>query len=200
MNLLKHLLTLLAVIWLTACASLTKQSTPQQYNLSIADPNRVQFEGKGAGAGIALMSSMGPMGVALGVAIDVGIGKDIENPMKEAGFDVHMAMETGLQQAYEEPVQWQWVEASAETQLRLKKYGFKILPGGDDLTAAYVELEWVEGEKVTTVVYPNDFIADGYTASGQPLTLLKERGEIGKELMEQAISLVIKRMVQKLSK
>lgn|GEM_PF-2853016 len=91
---MKHLshFCLLTFISLTlGCASVlpTPSKTPKV--TVVIDPNAsLTFEGKGAGAGIMLMSTMGPAGIAIGVAIDVGIGKDIAKAYTNAQgqFDV----------------------------------------------------------------------------------------------------------------
>ena len=49
--------------------------------------DRIRFYGKGASAGMMMSSSMGPMGIAIGVAIDEGIGKEIHEAFVEAGGD-----------------------------------------------------------------------------------------------------------------
>ncbi|SMF33870.1 hypothetical protein SAMN02745866_02141 [Alteromonadaceae bacterium Bs31] len=48
----------------------------------------MHFSGKGAGAGMMLSSSMGPMGIAIGVAIDEGIAKEIGEAAGKAEFDI----------------------------------------------------------------------------------------------------------------
>lgn len=48
----------------------------------------VNYTGKGAGASFALMGAMGPMGAAIGVAIDEGISKDICKNIEASGFDL----------------------------------------------------------------------------------------------------------------
>ena len=45
----------------------------------IENNKRLHFSGKGAGAGIMLSSAMGPVGMAIGFAIDEGIAKDIRH-------------------------------------------------------------------------------------------------------------------------
>lgn len=52
-------------------------NTPTQ-KVDVNLPNDIKYIGNGS-AGFALMSVMGPTGVAVGVAIDVGIANDIKN-------------------------------------------------------------------------------------------------------------------------
>jgi hypothetical protein len=63
------------------CSSLSL-FTQKPIEIIYTSPDRISFQGKGAGAGIALISSMGPVGIALGVAIHEGIAKDIRTTAK----------------------------------------------------------------------------------------------------------------------
>ena len=46
----------------------------------------IKYTGKSAVASFALMGVMGPMGAAIGVAIDEGISKDIRKNIEASGF------------------------------------------------------------------------------------------------------------------
>lgn len=75
-------ITTLLFFLLTACASNTHSS------INVALNSTPKFEGKAAGASAALMGVMGSMGAAVGVAIDVGIAKDInESAAQRFGDD-----------------------------------------------------------------------------------------------------------------
>ncbi len=75
MNQIK-ILACVSLAWLLmACAG----SPKTEMTLVIPDDNYISFTGKGAGAGMALMSTMGPVGVAIGLAIDEGIAKEIRS-------------------------------------------------------------------------------------------------------------------------
>ncbi|MBB1422062.1 hypothetical protein H5200_09045 [Pseudoalteromonas sp. SG43-7] len=71
MSFLKKII-ILSLLMLLGCQTLN--TIPIEVNIS----QEVTFSGKGAGAGIALMSAMGPSGLAIGLAIDVGIAKEIK--------------------------------------------------------------------------------------------------------------------------
>jgi hypothetical protein len=71
----------------------------EQIDIQFAQPKHIVFQGKGAGAGIALMSTMGPMGIALGVAIDEGIAKDIRTQAVEQQFDIDAMILAGFSAA-----------------------------------------------------------------------------------------------------
>jgi len=53
--------------------------------VSIENQDRIRFTGKGAGAGMMMSASMGAMGIAIGVAIDEGIAKEIHESFIASG-------------------------------------------------------------------------------------------------------------------
>lgn len=123
---------------LSACSSL-----PFSFNdpveITYSSPDRIGFQGKGAGAGIALMSSMGPVGIAIGVAIDEGIAKDIRANAATGGVD----FKTLFQQAIEQNEQFKYADS-----IEVKQYGFVIKNGSKDYVAAKIHLLVTQDKKV----------------------------------------------------
>jgi hypothetical protein len=145
---------------------------------------------------MALMSTMGPMGIALGVAIDEGIAKDLREAASKSGFEIKEV----VSQAVDQSSQGQWVaiygsEKSVELELRIKKYGFKTTGGADDATSAEVELELLSNDEVVaTVHYPNDFESNETLIESYPLGVLKTDGVKTKALLEKAFGEVLTRL------
>jgi hypothetical protein len=129
-NILVMTLAMAVGLMLSACSSF-----PFTFNspieITYSSPDRISFQGKGAGAGIALMSTMGPVGIALGVAIDEGIAKDIRENAESGGIDFKHIVELAVSQS-----------ASLQNAERIdvKKYGFVIKNGSKDYVAAEVDL------------------------------------------------------------
>ncbi len=71
-------------------------------DVSVTEPDRIRFQGKGAGAGMMLMSSMGSMGIAIGIAIDEGIGKDINKTADAAGFDIEQMLREEINEQFKQ--------------------------------------------------------------------------------------------------
>lgn len=166
-------------------------STPKPISLEFAEPNRIQFQGKGAGAGIALMSTMGPVGIALGVAIDEGIAKDIRKAISKEQADIQSQIKKQLSQQLENH-DYSVNDSNKETypKLIIKRYGFKITNGSTDATAA----EWVAElhtrlDKKHTVNYPRDFEKD--IVKTYVLADLKEDGELGVTLLNESLQQVM---------
>lgn len=73
-HVIKSALFLMPIFVLSNCA-LSPEEKPA-FDVVIAS-ERIHFTGKGVGAGMMLSSSLGPMGIAVGIAIDEGIAKEI---------------------------------------------------------------------------------------------------------------------------
>jgi hypothetical protein len=140
-NILVMAMTIVMALAISACSSL-----PFSFNNSIeitySSPDRISFQGKGAGAGIALMSTMGPVGIALGVAIDEGIAKDIRANAESGGIDFKRIFDLTVSQSD--------LLKNAE-RIEVKKYGFVIKNGSKDYVAAEVDLVITEGGEVHTL-------------------------------------------------
>ncbi|ACA85781.1 hypothetical protein [Shewanella woodyi] len=199
----------LCLFLLFGCAN--KSFERQDVSYSFSEPNRIQFQGKGAGAGIALMSTMGPVGIALGVAIDEGIAKDIRESAVASGFDMPSYVVKSVDkhsQSKLNPVviDLNYAGAGVSNELpsiEVKRYGFKTTGGADDATAAelIVIVKTGKGEQFE-YYYPNDFNA---TENGNksdevpsyPLAEIKTNGELSVLLMQQAVDIVIGKVVEK---
>ena len=85
-----------------------------------------------------LMSSMGPMGMAVGVAIDVGIGKDIHETAVAGGVDFVEILQSHLQQTLNSAPR----HGIISLDIKIEKYGFKTEPGENDPCVVDVELSY----------------------------------------------------------
>ncbi|MBW8184270.1 hypothetical protein [Shewanella nanhaiensis] len=201
----------LCLFLLFGCAS--KSFEQQDVSYSFSEPNRIQFQGKGAGAGIALMSTMGPVGIALGVAIDEGIAKDIRESAVASGFDMSLYVVKSVDkhsQSKLNPVvidlNYAGAGAGVSNELpsiEVKRYGFKTTGGGDDATVAelVVIVKTGKGEQFE-YHYPNDFnVTENGNKSDEvpsyPLAEIKTNGGLSVSLMQQAVDVVIGKVVEK---
>jgi len=102
-----------ALILLCSCSHF-----PLKSEVTVTQPEnaRMQFSGKGAGAGMMLMSSMGPMGVAIGVAIDEGIAKNIGETAEAGGVNVQKIVKLAFSGAAK--------QANQPLRIRVLEYGF----------------------------------------------------------------------------
>jgi hypothetical protein len=194
------------------CSNLVSVGNNETVLIKFPEPNRIQFQGKGAGAGIALMSTMGPVGIALGVAIDEGIAKDIREAASISGFD----MPSYISNSIDEHSQAGWkavfvnqANASNISSLKsefpnivVKRYGFKTTGAVNDATSAeLVVFVNMSKEDKLEYHYPNDFIpVDGEKKTSNipsyPLAELKINGALSVSLMQQAIDNVVMKLIE----
>lgn len=112
------------------------------YSLAFDDPQRIRFQGKGAAAGMMMSSSMGPMGIAIGVAIDEGIAKDIQAAADKAGCALDQVVAGAFEQASAQHGQSAIQEAPDSDDvavIRIHRIGFAVTSGEAD--PAYVSAE-----------------------------------------------------------
>ncbi|TQV71336.1 hypothetical protein FKG94_19675 [Exilibacterium tricleocarpae] len=126
---------------LAGCTGLTpSEPLPLAVSISFKAPERSRFSGKGAGAGMMLSSTMGAAGVAIGIAIDEGIGKDIQAAADAGGIAVKPLLMATLQGQTPLPLEEIDTAAAgpANLSITVKRYGFVLQPGagGEDPTAA----------------------------------------------------------------
>ncbi|MCG7560123.1 MULTISPECIES: hypothetical protein [Pseudoalteromonas] len=119
----------LLVTLLSACSSV-----PPKPVIKSEMPS-VSYQGRGAAAGPMLMGALGPAGIAVGFAIDVGIGKDIATAMEESKDQGFQLITTRIAEQYP--------DVSSAT---LLKVDFHAQRGDDELAYATVELLLVTAE------------------------------------------------------
>lgn len=166
-----------------------------------SESNRIEFTGKGAGAGIALMSTMGAVGIALGVAIDEGIAKEIRESAIKAGFDMSLLVKKSIEREYpndlvifsKEPID-KPLPLEGTTFFVIKRYGFKTTGGEEDRTTAEIVLQ-VSSATIGAFEfhYPNDLndavnISNNEGLNSYPLSELKLNGRLSTILMDEAIN------------
>lgn len=174
---------------LNACTN-TKPSQTVALSIEVSEPDRMRFHGKGAGAGMMLMSSMGPMGIAVGVAIDEGIGKDIDESAREAGFSVQDILQTAInQQAQRKPNL-----DPAPLTLRVDRYGFVTRAGEGDPVVPQLHLTHISASgKETSYHYPEMFSDNELPTIS--LDTAKSSGEEVIKVYEGAVREVVERLM-----
>ena len=119
-----------------------------------------------------LSSSMGAMGVAIGIAIDEGIAKDIQETAAKENIVPSEIMRTQLQREFNKNN----TAVSASVEITLEKYGFVTQPGANDPVAAQLHLTVATPDKNPLVVrYPEDFAkSKSLTIGTRPLETIKQ--------------------------
>ncbi len=187
---------------ISSCASLISDKADPLLitHVEISEPDRIRFSGKGAGAGMMLSSSMGPMGIAIGVAIDEGISKDIQAAAQAGGLNIReLTKEAFL--AASEAVDFaalskgneasKGIEPSKEKEptvidIQVERYGFIVVPGGEDLLSSELILTIHQNNRTTTIHFPDDFESE--SANLVSLDVIKTDAAVIQETLKDALT------------
>ena len=197
---LVKLCLLTCLLCLFSCSSLTNK--PLNYDVTLPDPNRIRFEGKGAAAGMMLSGTMGPMGMAIGIAIDEGISKKIDATATEYGFTIEDVLRAEFMSIQGTAFMDKHVfDASSEYShliVKVIKYGFKTYPGDGDLVIPVLELEFVLDDVVKyQLSFPGAYIKDIRDDSHLPAGLIpslddiKNKGQVIQKSFSAAVSFIL---------
>jgi hypothetical protein len=130
--------------------TLSSSEHTQNVTVSFEQPDRLRFSGKGSSAGI-MMSSLGTMGVAIGIAIDEGIGKEIAHTAKQAPLDLNRTLSNGILQ------QFSIQQFTYPVKVHIERYGFKSVPGeGDSVMAELIVSYQLKDTIPVKVSFPSD--------------------------------------------
>ena len=141
------------VLFFASCAS-----KPVKSQITKGDRSNLAFSGKGAAAGMMMDAYMGGAGVAIGVAIDEGIAKDIAANLssRAGGFDM-------LALVYEELNSSAKVADSKRkqilaTKITVETYGFHSAKGEGDTVSAWLKIRFSNKDNNLLLTYPDDFV------------------------------------------
>jgi len=110
--------------------------TPKKPNVQITSAHnlKIKYSGKAAGAGMMLSGTMGAMGMAIGIAIDEGIGKDINK--------VAVQHKVSLAELLKHAISSEPKLIGQSIQINLTRTEFKLARGEGDPAQLYVELDY----------------------------------------------------------
>lgn len=127
-------ISILIISFLVGCASNVAQFIPVTYG----DRETLYFTGRGAAAGIMMDAYMGGAGVAIGIAIDEGIAKDIFSALLANNPKFSMvALVGGVLREQEK----KGVSITDLKSVVIDKYGFQSAP--DDKVSPLLEMQFV---------------------------------------------------------
>jgi hypothetical protein len=173
----------------SGCA--TKKS--QSLQVVTGDRSTLAFTGKGAAAGIMMDAFLGGAGVAIGIAIDEGIAKDIANNLSKPPtvFNMVALVEKKIFSAPQKNHRYTLfnhtnTDMSDVARIVIETYGFRTAPGDDQVTA-WMRMRFVTDGKEIIINYPADFESPA-TAD---LNKIKNDSVIAAKMLGDATDLVI---------
>ena len=173
---------------LAACSALNTGKNAPAITLLEPESLKLSFSGKGSAAGVMLVGSMGPMGIAVGVAIDEGIAKDIRTAFDNAGYSLLDFTQTQLQEALAlrckntdtPPLAWL---CSGPLSINIDRLGFRLVSGEQDPAAPVFAFTLAATDAAASVsrhcVFPDYSV---------PLEQLKNTGESTAAALSSAIN------------
>jgi hypothetical protein len=183
------------VLILSACSLVSHKSvSTASVAISIEHQDRIRFSGKGAGAGMMMSSSMGAMGIAIGVAIDEGIAKEIHESFVASGgnFSAIIKSETyawlvklcGSSEQVLNPL----CNATTELKLRVYHYGVVTTSGENDSVEANFEIGIVLNDQEELRLDLKDLDDDQFKA---PLDKIKKDGSLASDLLTKSFAVLL---------
>lgn len=157
------------------------------YSLVFDDPARVRFQGKGAAAGMMMSSSMGPMGVAIGVAIDEGIAKDIQAAADKAGCALDQVVADAFEKAsarHGRSAIQKNPDSEGVAVIRIHRIGFMVTAGEADSAYVAADLSIRFKDVDYLLRHPVEQDTQPFTA---PLERLKVEGKITCRVLNDAL-------------
>jgi len=168
------------VLSLLVGCSTSDVSPESELLVDIAEPDRIRFEGKGSAAGFMLSGSMGPMGIAIGVAIDEGISKEIQSAADSVDFQMESLVRRSFALA---PI------GCNIKRIEIERYGFKMLSGSGELAVPHIKSKIVGASGKTEVVnYPSDAAEESDQQLSAELDALKSSGQLVQQRLSAAIT------------
>lgn len=177
----------LGAVLLSACTSLPQRES--RFAINLAEPTLIRFEGKGAAAGFMMSSSMGPMGIAIGVAIDEGIAKDIRGALDSVGCRLEEIAENSFQSISRnhgvnvEPAPSPSANR-VDVLIQIDQVKFRTFPSEGDLTLAEVALTIDRGGVVDELAS----ISGRDVGGGVPLEVVRTDGREACDLLQAEIT------------
>lgn len=178
-------------VWAIAFTTCSIQSTtpdPVKHIITTSEPNRIRFHGKGAGAGMMLMSTMGPTGIAIGIAIDEGIGKDIDSTAKAAKVDIEKIFLDELD-VFSRDSQ----NINKALHITIERYGFIVSPQNNDhaIPQLHLSIARSKDQQPQMLKYPGDYKTIASRTDSAPLDDVKTDAKIIERLLRDAAGFLV---------
>lgn len=185
-----------SVVGFSGCTALKTTEPTVLVSLVVSEDARLRFSGKGAGAGMMLMSSMGPAGIAVGIAIDEGIAKEIRTNLQAVGVEFNGLVEQSIVEAWPGAQVTSLADAAlllngpadASRLVVINEYGFKLI-AGEERAAPYVR----GSVRCSPGALPRELqgfaVADDFA---QPLDALKTDGGITSRALTDYLNYLFK--------
>lgn len=172
---MRIILLLLTYCLITSCT----QTRTSPVEVTYGERQSLYFTGRGSAAGIMMDSVLGGAGIAIGIAIDEGIAKDISAAILASNPE--FTMDGLVKDVLKEKVQ-QGMNVDGLKSLVITKYGFQAAP--DDKVAPLVALRFTCESAALPVI---EFTSDNKDQA-IPFDQSKTNGKLVEKLLRDAVA------------
>lgn len=182
----RHILSylLIGVFVLNACATNKQETHFSDIEVLLEKDQRMRFSGRGAGAGAMLSASMGPVGIAIGIAIDEGIAKDLDerflSHVVDHGAFFNALVKQAIQGAClnEQALQLPLCMKKNKAKFAIKHYGFVVDSSNSDNIVPKLVVNYQLVSESAALLDSQIFTSDSDGSASIPLDTAKEDGEL----------------------
>lgn len=146
---------------IVGCTQLTPSNDRPRIKIAVSEPDRIRYSGKGAGAGMMMAGAMGPMGIAIGVAIDEGIGKDIDRTARQGNINIQTLLLEAAAEALNQPDNPLASYGADTIEIVVERYGFVTASGEGDPVQPQLHVKFLfNADNKKALRIPEDFKDD----------------------------------------
>lgn len=145
---------------------------------------------------MALMSTMGAMGMAIGVAIDEGISKEISKTQQQSNNTIKALLnEAAHKNGYQLIFAGKQNTGSTEAYILIERIEFNIVRGANDATALKINARLTNAAGITKHInYPKDF--PKHSTPSVSLEQLKKDSSAANQLLSVAFEALLNKQAE----
>ncbi len=208
-----HFLSIVLIGVLAGCTTTFERTSLKATDYEIKlEKSKFSFEGKGSSAGFMLMSAMGPAGIAVGVAIDEGISKEITQSAldgKEASefqtliksYVDQAINKTSLLNKEDSPLFIQMIQAIESSKkpviFKFKETGFTAVKGNQEQVTAKINLVIILNDYFVELNFP-DSIPNSKTLPMANFEQIKKDGATIEQVWVDSFQILLAHNLEKI--
>lgn len=206
-----HFLSIVLAGVLSGCTTTFEKTSLKATDYEIKlKKSKFSFEGKGSSAGFMLMSAMGPAGIAVGVAIDEGISKEITQSALDGketsefqtlikSYVDQAINKTSLLNKKDLALFLQTIESSKKPVIfEFKETGFTTVKGNQEQVMAKINLVITLNDNFVELNFP-DSIPDSKTLPTANFEQIKKDGATVEQVWVDSFQILLAHNLEKIN-
>ncbi|MCE2027215.1 hypothetical protein [Sessilibacter corallicola] len=206
-----HFLSIVLIGVLAGCTTTFEKTSLKATDYEIKlEKSKFSFEGKGSSAGFMLMSAMGPAGIAVGVAIDEGISKEITQSALDGketsefqtlikSYVDQAINKTSLLNKKDSALFLKAIESSKKPVIfEFKETGFTTVKGNQEQVMAKINLVITLNDNFVELNFP-DSIPDSKTLPTANFEQIKKDGATVEQVWVDSFQILFEHNLEKIN-